>query len=279
MSRNRLAESIIRERVEGSNSDYHQASAPPLEDTIGSSVTSEGLHEDEEVASMLESLQLDNLRPIFAEEELLIRDIARLTKEDLKDIGIKKLKVRIAILDEAKRRIDGKSDVTPPQAPSTSFQPSGISSFNFGKSDVKVKTEEKSPHILISSPDASQYCLSADSYLGQYQVAGNHDGTVYYQQLHTVNSDNTIFCYRQAGKWWAGYKLGDTEKGALCCEEGGLAEPTKRTPHPRTHYKEADVSLLHAWRYKKKTNAWVRFAWNFDNATISYASSLTQPMN
>ena len=144
VSRNRLAESIIRERVEGGNSDYHQASAPPLEDTVGSSVTSEGLHEDEEVASMLESLQLDNLRPIFAEEELHMSDIAKLTKEDLKDIGIKKLKDRIAILDEAKRRIDGKSNVTspPPQAPSTSSQPSKISSILFGKSDVKVKTEE-----------------------------------------------------------------------------------------------------------------------------------------
>ena len=43
--------------------------------------------------------------------------------------------------------------------------------------------------------------------------------------------------------------------------------------------KEADVSLLRAWRNKGQTDAWVRFAWNFDNVTISYASSRTQPLN
>ena len=49
------------------------------------------------------------------------------------------------------------------------------------KLETQVKTEERSPYILISTPDASQYGGYAADYLGQYKVAGNHDGTVYYQ--------------------------------------------------------------------------------------------------
>ena len=56
---------------------------------------------DVTVSLMLETLSLETLKPIFAEEDLTIEDISKLSRAELREIGIKRLKDRIAILHEA----------------------------------------------------------------------------------------------------------------------------------------------------------------------------------
>ena len=82
--------------------------------------------------------------------------------------------------------------------------------------------------ITISTPDASPYSVVAARYLGMYEAAGTYDGVIYYKQLNTVVvvSGSTIYCYRKAGKWWAGHVLGATWLCGLCCDDGGDSPPT-----------------------------------------------------
>ena len=59
---------------------------------------------DPEVEQLLTKLNLMLLKPIFIEEELTISDLAKLTDDQLSKIGVKKIKHRLAIIEEAKAR-------------------------------------------------------------------------------------------------------------------------------------------------------------------------------
>ena len=58
---------------------------------------------DPEVEQMLTKLNLMSLKAIFVKEELTMTDLVKLSKDDLKDIGIEKFKQRTAIYQEAEK--------------------------------------------------------------------------------------------------------------------------------------------------------------------------------
>ena len=58
---------------------------------------------DKDVASFLARLNLTELSEIFAREELSLDDVLKLTNEELKDIGVDKLKTRKFIIEEAQK--------------------------------------------------------------------------------------------------------------------------------------------------------------------------------
>ena len=61
---------------------------------------------DPEVEAMLTKLNLMSLKSIFVEEDLTMSDLSKLSKDDLKDIGVLKMKHRIAIVNEVKASRD-----------------------------------------------------------------------------------------------------------------------------------------------------------------------------
>ena len=63
---------------------------------------------DPEVEAMLTKLNLMSLKTIFIEEELTMSDLAKLSKDDLKEIGVQKMKDRNAIIEEVARMLDAK---------------------------------------------------------------------------------------------------------------------------------------------------------------------------
>ena len=65
---------------------------------------------DPRVEDMLTSLNLMSLQHIFREEELTMKDLSKMTRDDLERIGIKKIKHRISIMEEVQRR--SGSDIT-----------------------------------------------------------------------------------------------------------------------------------------------------------------------
>ena len=65
---------------------------------------------DEEVSDLLECLGLESLKQLFADEELTFKDCISLTSDDLKEIGVKKLKHRKMILDEIALRCGEETD-------------------------------------------------------------------------------------------------------------------------------------------------------------------------
>ena len=58
---------------------------------------------DKEVLSFLTRLNLTELSPIFQEEEFSIEDLMKLNNEEMKDIGVVKLKHRRLILEEIQK--------------------------------------------------------------------------------------------------------------------------------------------------------------------------------
>ena len=96
MSRNILAESLIEAEMNkrhnddnGINDDFIP-SAPPVEDQDGNT----------DVTTFLARLKLSELTEIFKKEELSMDDVLNLSNEELKDIGVKKMKHRKLILQE-----------------------------------------------------------------------------------------------------------------------------------------------------------------------------------
>ena len=96
MSRNILAESLIEAEMNkghnednGINDDFIP-SAPPVEDQDGNT----------DVTSFLARINLSELTEIFKSEELGMDDVLNLSNEELKDIGVKKMKHRKLILQE-----------------------------------------------------------------------------------------------------------------------------------------------------------------------------------
>ena len=67
---------------------------------------------DPEVEVMLTKLNLMSLKSIFVDEDLTMSDLAKLSKDDLKDIGVLKMKHRLAIIDEVTRMLDATSKCT-----------------------------------------------------------------------------------------------------------------------------------------------------------------------
>ena len=63
---------------------------------------------DPRVEAMLTKLNLMSLKTIFIEEELTMSDLAKLSKDDLKEIGVQKMKDRNAIIEEVARMRDAK---------------------------------------------------------------------------------------------------------------------------------------------------------------------------
>ena len=59
---------------------------------------------DPEVEQLLTKLNLMLLKPIFIEEELTLSDVAKLTDDQLRKIGVLKIKHGLAIIEEAKAR-------------------------------------------------------------------------------------------------------------------------------------------------------------------------------
>ena len=59
---------------------------------------------DPEVEVMLTKLNLMSLKTIFIEEELTMSDLAKITDDQLSKIGVRKIKHRLAIIDEVKAR-------------------------------------------------------------------------------------------------------------------------------------------------------------------------------
>ena len=57
---------------------------------------------EQELIDLLGQLNLDHLSPVFADNEVTIRDLQKLQPSDLQDIGIKKLMDRKRILEAAK---------------------------------------------------------------------------------------------------------------------------------------------------------------------------------
>ena len=57
---------------------------------------------DPEVEQMLTKLNLMSLKSIFVDEDLTMSDLAKLSKDDLKEIGISKVKQRVAIYEEVR---------------------------------------------------------------------------------------------------------------------------------------------------------------------------------
>ena len=60
---------------------------------------------DADVAFMLDALKLEELKPIFADEKLDIEGIAKLSLDNLRDIGILSEKDRLSVLEEAENII------------------------------------------------------------------------------------------------------------------------------------------------------------------------------
>ena len=175
-------------------------------------------HLDKEVSEMLDKLNLGSLKQNFAEQELTINHLEDFDKEDYRIIGIIKIMDIKQIMEEVNKNQLLKNDSSSHKKVASRTQ-----------QGTAVPDKERSPYILISTPDTSQYLTAA--FLGQYKLAdGTHNGTVYYQQLNTVDSHTTRYCYRQAGKWWVGNRLG-AENGWLCCDEGGDYPPATGWKH------------------------------------------------
>ena len=85
--------------------DTHQHQAPGGQEMVESSSIL-----DPRVEDMLTSLNLMCLQHIFREEELTMKDLSKMTRDDLERIGIKKIKHRISIMEEVQRRCG--SDIT-----------------------------------------------------------------------------------------------------------------------------------------------------------------------
>ena len=111
ISRNILAENLIEAEIKkkhnNDNSIDFIPSAPPIEGEDGYST---------EVTNFLARLNLSELTEIFKNEELDMDDVVRLNNEDLKDIGVNKLKHRKLIMQETEQLGKGTSR---PAAPST----------------------------------------------------------------------------------------------------------------------------------------------------------------
>ena len=58
---------------------------------------------DPEVLSFLDKIKLAKFAPIFRKEELSMNDVLKLSKDDLKEIGIDKFKDRKLIFDEIEK--------------------------------------------------------------------------------------------------------------------------------------------------------------------------------
>ena len=182
-----------------------QSSGSKTYDDIAKENVKKRGHLDQEVSEMLDKLSLGELKPIFAEQELKIEELRDYDMEAFRTMGLKRVRDIKLIIEEVRLKKKQSLDFN-------------LSSFS--------KVEKRSPHITISTHDASKYDMNAALCLGLYKAAGTHDGVTYYEHLDTVNSGfGYIYCYRQAGKWWTGYKLGATEDDRLCCDVGGDFPP------------------------------------------------------
>jgi len=96
VSRNLLAEAIAEKAFSSENVDvvFHHAPLSNIPDGL-----------DDDVSFMLDALKLEDLKPIFADEQLDIEGIVKLSSENLREIGILNEKDRLAILEEAENII------------------------------------------------------------------------------------------------------------------------------------------------------------------------------
>ena len=196
---------------------------------------------------MLDLLTLSDLKPIFAVEELSMEDIANLTKEDLKEIGVRKLKDRIAILNEA-RKITGeareesdKEDGVQQRysfSSSSSAYSQSASSANTSKQAssvaVKKKTIGESPLLLLTTTGpAAEY--KGDRF-GLYKEEGLHNGVKYYRQLDRSNKGAYMYQYSKE-KWYISDILG---------KNGGSLQ----------NLTSSDTVPVSGWQYADGTGTW-----------------------
>ena len=129
VSRNIMAETLVSQMISSPStsvppSENTSPSAPPMEDPSGQMQSIHGDFVDsrremgyilkperdsddtfqleKNLVNLLQKLDLDHLWPVFADNEVTMRDLQKLQSSDLKDIGIKKLMDRKRILEAAK---------------------------------------------------------------------------------------------------------------------------------------------------------------------------------
>ena len=177
----------IHRKLEGQTQTGSESRAKHVNQTsLRSSSTSKEASEylDLDVVCMLEQLKLNNLKPIFVKEELNIKDIAKLNSENLREIGVHKLKDRIVILDEAKRRIKAAEE--------------------------KNKDNDGELLLLTTTGPSSEWWGA----FGLYKEAGVRQGIKYYQQMDSSNKG--FYLYGMIGT--NGWNVGDI----LYSGSGGL---------------------------------------------------------
>ena len=94
-------------------------------------------------------------------------DLAKLSKDDLKDIGIDKFKQRVAIYEEVRK----------------------VEKINHTKA-----LEKKYPKMLLvtSTGAAAEYVGGC---MGVFLLAGEHNNRPYYRQKHTLDTEGASFLY------------------------------------------------------------------------------------
>ena len=137
---------------------------------------------DTEVEDMLAKLNLISLRARFEEEELTLPSLAKLTSDNLKEIGVEKIKDRKAIMEEVKRRMEKKT------------------------AEAVIQKYEIKTILISTTGKAAEY---VGAVLGVYNLAGEWNGCPYYKQQHTVKTRWRRFVYRvENGDWYVGPNLG-----------------------------------------------------------------------
>ena len=177
---------------------------------------------DPEVEQMLTKLNLMSLKTIFVKEELTMTDLAKLSKDDLKDIGISKVKQRVAIYEEVRemeKRNQMKSlkttEETEPRSRDTRYAFKNVGEKTDIRSTTMSTTEKKSVDVttnrdattsdprlqeqgpakmvLVTSTGAaaewSGHCM------GVFLLAGEHNNRPYYRQKHTLDTEGARFLY------------------------------------------------------------------------------------
>ena len=129
VSRNIMAETLVSQMISSPStsvppSEDTSPSAPPKENPSGQMQSIHGDFVDsrremgyilkperdsddtfqleKNLVNLLQKLDLDHLWPVFADNEVTMRDLQKLQSSDLKDIGIKRLMDRKRILEAAK---------------------------------------------------------------------------------------------------------------------------------------------------------------------------------
>ena len=115
ISRNILAEKMIETAMSGMTTHDNIPSAPPLESDDEYTTTPQQQNNGEDVAEFLARLNLSEVTKIFEEQEFDMEDVVNLSNEDLKDIGVNKLKHRKLILEETQKLRKGSSRPAEPE--------------------------------------------------------------------------------------------------------------------------------------------------------------------